>query len=404
MRLCCAMLVLAVGFSTCVSLPARADDDSPKEEGKTAAREMTKDKGKEKDKEHKDRRHKDKGKAKSKDKKKDKQHRPDGPGRHHGPPHHRGPGGHAGPRHRLSGDPLRHILLARFDGDHDGKLSDDEWAAVRKKFDESGDKSRGDREHGKHARHHRGGDRHRHHTHHGSHARHHRGPGHHRHGSEGDREFAHRGGPHRFGPPHRAGSPDHALANRDHDGPGPHHARRGPGGPPHGRWHHGPPSEEVRQAMFRRMDKDGDGELSDEERDAARQALHAHWRHRSKGNKEHGEAKKDDKKDDDGDRDREQRRHRESSASADGPRDGGPPHRGDHPRGSESGRARFMQRFDKDGDGKLNEEEGKAAHAAFEEFRRHRDRDDDDDDKQDRPDDKDDRDEDGKNGDRRDDD
>ncbi|MBX3413507.1 MAG: hypothetical protein KF708_12525 [Pirellulales bacterium] len=151
--------------------------------------------------------------------------------------------------------------------------------------------------------------------------------------------------------------------------------------------------------MFRRIDKDGDGKISDEEREAARKAFHAHWQNRSKGNKGHGEAKTDDKNKEkkDGDKGGDQRRRRGPRAAADGPRPEGPPHRaGGPPRGSESGRARFMQRFDKDGDGKLSEEEGQAARQAFEEFRRRRE-----DDKQNRPGDKGDQQEKGQDGDRR---
>jgi len=93
-----------------------------------------------------------------------------------------------------------------------------------------------------------------------------------------------------------------------------------------------PDREQMRAAIIKRFDKDDDGKLSDEERAAARKA----FEERRGG----------------GERNR-------------GPRGGGP--RADHGRPDrEKMRAEMLKRFDKDGDGKMNDEERAEMRKQFE--------------------------------------
>jgi hypothetical protein len=96
-------------------------------------------------------------------------------------------------------------------------------------------------------------------------------------------------------------------------------ARR-PGGPG------GPGGEAFREAMLKRFDKDGDGKLSDEERAAAMKERGAGGRPEGKGGRR--------------------------PAAGRGP--GGP-----------GGFAELMKKFDKDGDGKLSDDEKAAAREAM---------------------------------------
>ena len=114
-------------------------------------------------------------------------------------------------------------------------------------------------------------------------------------------------------------------------GPRPHR----PGGPP--------------KAFLEKFDTDGDGKLSEQEREAAKAAM---------------EEKRDAfiaKYDKDGDgklNEEERKAAREEWKDQDRPNPPGGP-----------SRERIIKRFDKDGDGKLNEEEREAAKAAMKEWR-----------------------------------
>ena len=106
----------------------------------------------------------------------------------------------------------------------------------------------------------------------------------------------------------------------------------------------GPP-----KALIEKFDTDGDGKLSEQEREAAKAAM---------GEKRDAFIAKYDK-DGDGKLNEEERKAaREEWKGKDRPKPPGGP-----------SRERIIKRFDKDGDGKLNEEEREAAKAAMKEWR-----------------------------------
>jgi len=123
--------------------------------------------------------------------------------------------------------------------------------------------------------------------------------------------------------------------------------------------------EEGRAAMLKQFDKDGDGELSEEERNTARDTMR---------NKFQEITKKYDK-DGNGRLEREEMEAAreagafEGMAFPGGPGFGGPGgpdgRRGPGGPGDEERRAEMMKRFDKDGDGELNEEERAALRESF---------------------------------------
>lgn len=121
------------------------------------------------------------------------------------------------------------------------------------------------------------------------------------------------------------------AASANPQGPRPHR----PGGPP--------------KALIEKFDTDGDGKLSEQEREAAKAAM---------GEKRDAFIAKYDK-DGDGKLNEEERKAaKEEWKAQDRPKPPGGP-----------SRERIIKRFDKDGDGKLNEEEREAAKAAMKEWR-----------------------------------
>jgi Ca2+-binding EF-hand superfamily protein len=116
--------------------------------------------------------------------------------------------------------------------------------------------------------------------------------------------------------------------------------------------------EEFRAEMLKKYDKDGDGEMSEEERNTARDDMRSKFQEITKKYDKDGSGRLERE---------EMEAAREAGALEGMPVPGGPGfgRRGPGGPGDEERRAEMMKRFDKDGDGELNEEERAALREEF---------------------------------------